>query len=90
MFSLLPSAGFPPHFPSLFTGQAVDAAFGLGWLFHLLACQAFVPAVEALGLASVCTLFGLVAVFGAWYVRAQVPETRGKPVAVIEQEVQSK
>jgi hypothetical protein len=55
----------------------VVVAFASHWLFSLVIAQLSVLAVEVLGLAAVCGLFGSVALLGAAYVHAKVPEARG-------------
>ena len=52
-----------------------------------MVCQLFALGVELMGLAAVCTLFGSVALLGCWYARVKVPETRGRSMDVIEQEM---
>ena len=50
-------------------------------------CQLFALAVEFMGMAAVCTLFSSIALLGCWYARVKVPETRGRSMDVIEQEM---
>jgi hypothetical protein len=59
-------------------GRAVAAAMTSHWVCNVAVGQTFLLAVSQYGLASVYAGFGAVALLGAWYISAKVPETKGK------------
>ncbi|KAG2498051.1 hypothetical protein HYH03_003812 [Edaphochlamys debaryana] len=70
-------------------GKAVSAAFVSHWVCNVVVGQTFMGAVQSYGLAPVYAFFGTVALLGSLYVRAKVPETKGKTLEQIEAELRA-
>ncbi|GFR40716.1 hypothetical protein Agub_g1323 [Astrephomene gubernaculifera] len=85
----VPATIVPELNPLSTRGKAVSAAFVSHWICNVAVGQAFMGAVQAMGLAPVYGCFGLVALAGAAFVRRMVPETKGKTLEQIEAELRS-
>ncbi|KAF5832364.1 general substrate transporter [Dunaliella salina] len=68
-------------------GRAVAAAMTSHWVCNVAVGQTFMAAVTQFGLAGCYAAFGVVALLGAFFVRSQVPETKGKTFDQIEAEL---
>ncbi|GLC50831.1 hypothetical protein PLESTB_000436800 [Pleodorina starrii] len=85
----VPATIVPELNPLSTRGKAVSAAFVSHWICNVVVGQTFMSAVQTYGLAPVYTFFGIVALAGAFYVRSQVPETKGKTLEQIEAELRT-
>ncbi|EFJ48518.1 hypothetical protein VOLCADRAFT_104700 [Volvox carteri f. nagariensis] len=83
----VPATIVPELNPLSTRGKAVSAAFVSHWVCNVVVGQTFMSAVQSYGLAPVYTFFGIMALAGAFYVRSQVPETKGKTLEQIEAEL---
>ncbi|MEW5317035.1 MAG: hypothetical protein WDW38_008366 [Sanguina aurantia] len=69
-------------------GRAVAAAMTSHWICNVAVGQYFIQAVAAYGLSNVYIFFGSVALLGALYVEKAIPETKGKSLDAIQDELQ--
>ncbi|KAI8468900.1 MAG: general substrate transporter [Monoraphidium minutum] len=68
-------------------GNAVSAAMVTHWVCNVALGQNFMGWVDAFGLATVYAGFAAASLLGAAYIRANVPETKGKSFAEIQKEL---
>ena len=68
-------------------GNAVSAAMVTHWVCNVAIGQNFMAWVDAFGLAAVYAGFAGASLLGAAYIRANVPETKGKSFAEIQKEL---
>ncbi len=68
-------------------GNAVSAAMVTHWVCNVAIGQNFMAWVDRFGLSAVYAGFALASLAGAAYIRANVPETKGKSFAEIQKEL---
>ncbi|XP_029990288.1 solute carrier family 2, facilitated glucose transporter member 10 [Sphaeramia orbicularis] len=76
-------------FPAAVRGRAFAFANGFNWAANLLVTSTFLDVTDAIGLSGLFVLFGLVAVAAAVFFSLTLPETKGKSLEDIDQELRS-
>jgi sugar porter (SP) family MFS transporter len=71
-------------FPLYIRGRAMGAAAISNWLFNLLVSVTFLDMVNAFGEAGTFLVYTITSVVGFFFVRALVPETKGRSLEQIE------
>ena len=80
----VPGLLVPEIAPSALRGRAVSAAMATHWVCNFAVGQAFLPAVSAVGVSGAYLFFAGVCLVTVAFVRAQVPETKGRSLEEIE------
>ena len=79
----VPGLLVPEIAPAALRGSAVSAAMATHWVFNFAVGQAFLPAVAAVGVSGAYLFFAAVCLATVAFVRAQVPETKGRSLEEI-------
>jgi sugar porter (SP) family MFS transporter len=80
----VPGLLVPEIAPAVLRGRAVSAAMATHWVCNFAVGQAFLPAVSAVGVSGAYLFFAAVCLATVAFVRAQVPETKGRSLEEIE------
>ncbi len=71
-------------FPLGIRGRAIGIAIFLNWACNFIVSLTFLSLIEAFGPSATFWLYGIICLLGFWFVRNQVPETRGKTFEEIQ------
>jgi SP family galactose:H+ symporter-like MFS transporter len=74
-------------FPLRARSDGASVATTANWASNLLVSLTFLSLIDALGTSGVFWLFAGVGVLSLWFVRARVPETRGRTLEEIEEDL---
>ena len=85
----LPYVMMAELFPSALRESGIAAASAISWLFNMLVAMTFLSLTEAIGLAGVLMLFGMICLLTLVIAVLFVPETRGRSLEEIERDVVS-
>ena len=80
----VPGLLVPEIAPAALRGRAVSAAMATHWVCNFVVGQAFLPAVSSVGVSGAYLFFAAVCLATVAFVRAQVPETKGRGLEEIE------
>jgi len=72
-------------FPNRIRGKAMAVATAFNWAFCFIVSASFLSIVNAIGLGTTFGLFAVLCVIAFFWVRAKVPETKGKSLEQIQQ-----
>ncbi|CAN9512150.1 unnamed protein product [Ophioblennius macclurei] len=76
-------------FPAAVKGRAFAFTNSFNWAAHLLVTFTFLNLIDAIGLSGVFLVYGLIAIAATLFFYFLLPETKGKSLASIDQELRS-
>ncbi|MCZ7531450.1 MAG: MFS transporter [Acidimicrobiia bacterium] len=72
-------------FPTKVRGRAISVATMVNWGANFIVGLTFLVLIDELHTWGTFWLFGSLSILSLWYIRAKVPETKGKTLEEIEQ-----
>jgi len=72
-------------YPLRVRGKAMGIATGANWAANAIVTYSFLMLISTFGKSGTFWLFGLIGIFGIWFIIKRIPETKGKSLEEIEE-----